>query len=75
MIVTALKDGELQLKKQHDYYHQIQAQMYFSSCEQCKLVVWTPSDLQILNIEKDPQWIENIAKLVEFYFSHYIVSM
>ena len=55
------------LKPTHDYYHQVQGQMYLSGRTECHFVIWSPSEHVIIPVKKDPLWQENILKLSEFY--------
>lgn len=46
-------NGSLSLKTTHDYWHQIQGQLYLTGTECCDLVIWTTKDMQIVRIVKD----------------------
>lgn len=59
--------GVLNLKQTHNYWHQIQGNLYLTGAVTCHLVVWTPLDLVILYIQKDPVWVNNITVLETFY--------
>ena len=37
------KDGTYHLKKSHDYYYQVQGQLYITGRPWCDFVVWTPT--------------------------------
>ena len=50
------KDGEIKLKKTHDYYHQIQCQMYCVDKEWCDFVVRTEKAIHIERIYRDKEW-------------------
>ena len=65
------KDNQsLGLKHGHDYYHQIQAQLYCSGRQWCDFVVRTDKDLHIERIYRDQSWPDkNLHKLKNFYFS------
>ncbi len=57
------------LKKRHDYYYQVQCQMYCCDVEWCDFVVCTEKDLHIERINRnDMWWNEQIPKLKDFYF-------
>ena len=62
------EDGSFSLKKDHDYYHQVQGQMYLAKRRFCYFVVWTNNWCIIIEIAKDPSWERNLEKLREFYF-------
>ena len=59
--------GLLKLKQPHNYWHQIQGNLHLTGVNSCHLVVWTPLDLVILLIHKDPAWANNINILETFY--------
>uniref|UniRef100_K1QX24 Uncharacterized protein n=1 Tax=Magallana gigas TaxID=29159 RepID=K1QX24_MAGGI len=59
----------------HDYWHQIQGQLFLTGTECCDLVVWTTKDLQIIRILKDKTWISNIATMLDFYFTKFLESL
>jgi hypothetical protein len=68
-------DGSFDLQKTHPYWHQIQGQLYFTGRRLCYLVVWTTQQTMIIEIDKDPEWGVNIAKLEEFYTNHMIPKL
>ena len=57
----------LKLKQTHKHWHQIQGNLHLTGANSCDLVVWTPLDLVILPIHKDPAWASNINTLETFY--------
>ena len=59
--------GLLKLKQTHNHWHQIQGNLDLTGANHCHLVVWTPLDLVILLIPKDPAWASNINILETFY--------
>ena len=70
---TRLKylDCENQLKASHAYYHQIQGTMYAVDVRWCDFIIWTPNDMRIIRIGRDPAWGQrNLAKLEDFYKEH-----
>ena len=57
------------LKRRHDYYYQIQCQMFCSKVEWCDFVVRTSKDLHVQCIFRDPNWWkQQMPRLNEFYF-------
>ncbi|XP_060085906.1 uncharacterized protein LOC132565252 [Ylistrum balloti] len=46
-------DGKIVLKQSHDYWHQIQGQLYLTGTQCCDLAVWTTKDFQVIRITKD----------------------
>lgn len=57
------------LKRRHDYYYQIQCQMYCCGVEWCNFVVRTNKDLHVERIPRDPDWWrQQLPRLKDFYF-------
>ena len=65
------ENGQIRLKRKHDYYFQVQGQMSITGIHQCDFVVWTPLDLFITRIEYDPLFwsTQCYQKLKSFYFN------
>ena len=58
-----------QLKHRHDYYFQIQCQLYCTDKTWCDFVVRTTKDIHIERIQRDSKWWGiQLAKLRKFYF-------
>lgn len=65
------KDGKItySLKRRHDYYYQVQCQLYCEGREWCDFVVRTEKGIFIERISQDNKWWkEQIPKIKEFYF-------
>ena len=60
-------DSNRQLKKDHDYYHQIQGTMYAVGVPWCDFIIWTPGSLYFHRIKKDPEWAKYIPALEDLY--------
>lgn len=62
------EDTEYKLKQQHDYFHQVQCQLYCVNKEWCDFVVRTEKDMSIERIYRDRQWWDKqLPKLKAFY--------
>eukprot|EP00105_Crassostrea_gigas_P019439 XP_011437926.1 PREDICTED: uncharacterized protein LOC105335642 [Crassostrea gigas] len=68
-------DNSLHLRTQHDYWHQIQGQLYLTGSQCCDLVVWTQADIQVVRIEKDASWSSNILNMIKFYYKVFLPSL
>ena len=56
------------LKKKHDYFYQVQCQMYCVNKEWCDFVVQTEKDMHIERIYRDREWWnKQLPKLKSFY--------
>lgn len=60
------------LKTEHTYHHQVQAQLHITNKACCDFVVWTKKDIAIVRIAREASWLQNLNKLIDFYFQRYI---
>ena len=64
------KDNTFVLKRKHDFYYQIQCQLYCTDRNWCDFVLRTDVAMHVQRIERDRLWWDsNISKLKKFYFS------
>lgn len=67
------KDNNILINKNHIYWDQIQGQLYLTNHKYCYLVIWTPEQSIISEVEKDNEWIENLDILEHFFIQKYIL--
>ena len=68
-------DGKLQLKKGHDYYYQIQCELFCTNRQWCDLVVLAKF-LHIERIFADPNFTSKVLpKLRNFYFTAFLPEL
>ena len=60
----------LRLSSKHQYYHQVQVQLFVTKVEFCDFVVWSPSQLHIESIFPDSVYMQNMDKLRSLYLTH-----
>jgi len=61
-------DLDLKLIEMHEYYHQIQGELYATDAPWCDFVVWTPKDMHIERIYPDETWRRTeIPRLISFF--------
>ena len=64
-------DCENRLKSGHQYYHQIQGEMYAVDVLWCDFIIWTPHSILIKRINRDPHWGRHyLGQLEDFYHEH-----
>ena len=64
------KANSIRLKQRHDYYYQVQCQMYCTDTQWCDFVVRTNKDIHIERIYRDSKWWGlQLSKLRKFYYS------
>ncbi len=68
-----LKNGKPTLKKNHNYYYQVQGTMGITKREWCNFVVWTPKGLSIERIAFDRQLWESMTQKLEKFFDSAIL--
>ena len=60
--------GKPELKRNHDYFHQVQGTMVITTRSWCDFVVWTPTGISVERIPFDSRlWAETKPKLLNFY--------
>ena len=63
-----LNGDKIQLKQNHNYFYQVQAQMALTNTQWCDFVFWTLSDVHIERINFNEQfWQECLVKVITFY--------
>lgn len=66
--IEQLIDGSFSLKKDHEYYFQVQMQLFVSACEIAHFVVWTNLGLEIIEVYADQDfWSVYYPKTVTFF--------
>ena len=68
-----MNDFVAHLKKTHDYYSQVQLQMFATGIHRCDFVVWTPHGTYIENIDYDLDFINDILPLLKSYYDKVFV--
>lgn len=64
------KEGEYKLKQRHDYYYQIQCQLYCADKPWCDFVLRTEKDIHVERIYRhETWWATQLQKLRTFYFN------
>ncbi|CAM4322044.1 unnamed protein product [Leuciscus chuanchicus] len=61
-------DGQVHLKKNHQYYTQVHTQLFVTECSYCDFVVWTLKDTVILRIAPDSAfWNARLQKAQDLF--------
>ena len=67
-------NGTVTLKRNHNYFHQVQGQMGDSGRKWCDFVVWTLKGMSVERIKFDEQlWERMFTKLKTFYTGHIFI--
>lgn len=70
-IVIADSIGNITVNKNHEYFQQIQGQLFLTKRKICYLVIWTPKEVVIVNIPAE-DFSTNFEILNFFYLNHYV---
>lgn len=69
---VSLENALRNVNTKHVYWDQIQGQLYIAKKEKCFLVVRTPAECEIVEIDKYNDWKENIDLLKTFHLNNFI---
>ena len=70
------RDGHLMLKKNHDYFFQVQGQLKIAQRKSCYFVTYTHCDVVIENIAFDEEFYDKMfLRLCNFYSDHYLPTV
>lgn len=69
------ENGRLNLKRSHQYFHQVQLQLYVCSdfCSWCDFCVYTTKGCLVCRQQLDSDWVSQCIPELEFYFNPEIV--
>ena len=65
-------DGVLCLKNKHDYFFQVQGQMFVTGRSLCKFVVFTKVDMKVLLVKADKTFQENMMSKLDKFYSDFV---
>jgi hypothetical protein len=62
-------DGKLMLKEKSTIYSQVQGEMAMKKLDMCHLVVWTPQDMEVINVKFDGHfWNEQLLPKLKLFY-------
>ena len=68
-----VNDNECRLKRNHEYYTQVQGQMDATGAQWCDFIMYTSKGLYVERIPFDPVFWRNLrGELLNYYFTHCI---
>ena len=62
--------GELRLKRKHNYFYQIQGQLRVANRASCYFLVWSPTEHHLEVIDFEPDFWEEIEESLEQFYMH-----
>jgi len=63
-----IEDNALTLKRNHNYFYQVQGQLHITRRNYCYFVVWSPKGLLYEKIEKDDSIWQKIEPMLENFY-------
>ena len=71
--VPYLKQGSsgYYLEQTHDYYYQVQGQLYCTGRKKCDFLVYTITDMKFFLIERNNQFINKMVETLQRFFQDY----
>nr|XP_055074611.1 uncharacterized protein LOC129454126 [Misgurnus anguillicaudatus] len=66
-------DKNGQLKKGHQYYHQVQLHMFVCNVQSCDFVVWTQKEVKITRIARDEEMLQAVLPKAEVFFKQRVL--
>ena len=61
----------LKLDSNHDYYYQVQGQLFASNRSMCDFVVYTQKDIYVSRIVRDQIFIDKMIEKLTLFFNDY----
>ena len=61
-------NGQLLLKEDHQYYYQVQTQIFITQRKYCDFVVWTEESLYIQRIFADDSFLNNMLRQMTMFY-------
>ena len=65
------EDGDLELDRNHQYYYQVQGQMFCTGKQHCDFVVYTFKDMKVLNINFDQCFVDKMVEQLKSFYVDY----
>ena len=66
------REGQLALNESHNYFYQIQGQLFCTNRNSCDLIVYTFKDVKYISVKRNDTFIgEMLEKLEKFYIEYF----
>ena len=70
-----LRDDELCLDQNHDYYYQIQGQLLCTGRQFCDFVVFTLVNIKVIRIQRDEDFIKSMVSELKHFYKEFFRSV
>ena len=64
-------NGELYLDQNHDYYYQVQGQMFCCNRKLCHFVVYTFENIKFIEVKRDGVFIQGMLENLTRFYNNY----
>lgn len=68
------ENGLISLKKDHNYYYQVEGQMYCTDLKWCYFIVYTLKDILVIGIERDENFIQAMIRNLSNFFHEFYME-
>ena len=70
---STLNNGQVTLKKKHNYHYQVQGQLAITELPWCDFIVWTPQGMSVQRIERDENFWKLMYPKLESFYKEYLL--
>lgn len=67
-------DGTFMLRESHQYYYQVQLEMYCTDTRYCDFFVWTPAEFVCIRIEKNETFLRHLVETCTRYWKEVVLK-
>lgn len=68
------EDGHIFLDNNHDYFYQVQRQLFCTGATSCNFVIYTFKDFKCIHVKRDDIFINNMVKKLQEFYEKYFKS-
>ena len=70
---TCCMKPDFTLKDNHQYYAQVQLQLYVTKLRECHFVMWSPSEIVVSVVQRNDNFITNMLEIFDRFFKTVIL--
>ncbi|CAH1183072.1 unnamed protein product [Ceutorhynchus assimilis] len=71
---ATIEDGALKLKRNHNYYYQVQGQLAIANKQSCYFIIWSPFGILIEQINRDEVfWKEKMLPKLRAFYDYFLL--
>ena len=65
-------EGQFHLKRTHPYWYQVQTQLFCTGLDFAHFILWSPTDIVIASVVKDPHFLSSHLNVLSVYFKNIV---